>query len=82
MTARWFPGLRRVCEAVPTTNLDEQLESFSVLQRLVVFVASGLTAFMLASLLTDGGATPAVAVVLAFGTLQAFTDVIAWYNRQ
>jgi len=82
MTARWFPGLQRVCEAVPTTNLDEQLESFSTPQTLLVFVASGLTAFVLSSLLTDGSETPAVAVVLAFGTLQAFADLIAWYNRR
>lgn len=82
MPSQRFPRLRRVCDAVPKSKLDEQLESLSVLQRLLVLVVTGIAVFTVAPLLTDADGMPVVAVALAFGTMWAVAYLIAWYNRK
>lgn len=81
MASRSFPRLRRLCNALPKSKLDDQLASFSALQRLVVFAVTTLVVVTVPPLLVDDAARPAVTVTIGFVTLVALTSLLARYNH-
>lgn len=77
MPARSFPRLRRLCNALPKSKLDEQLASLPTLHRLLVFAVTALVVLTVPQLLVDEAARPAVTVTIGFVTLVALTGLLA-----
>jgi len=82
MPSRSFPRLRRLCNALPKSKLDEQLASLPALQRLLVFTVTALVVLTVPPLLVDEAARPAVTVTIGFVTLVALTGLLARYNHR
>lgn len=81
MASQRFPRLQTLCEALPKTKLDEQFVSLSLLQQLLVFVATFIVPLTMTPLLFES-AVPVIGAGLAFGTWAAFTELIARYNQR
>jgi len=82
MASRTFPRLRRLCDTLPKSKLDEQLASLSTLQRLLVFAVTTLVVLTVPPLLVDDAAAPTVGLALGFGTLSALSALVARYNQR
>jgi len=82
MTPRPIHGLRRLCDALPQTKLDEPLASLSALQRLLVLAVTTLVVLTLLPQFVPEEAMPTVGVALAIGTMHALSTVVAWYNQR
>jgi len=82
MTPRPIHGLRRLCDALPRTKLDEPLASLSALQRLLVLAVTTLVVLTLLPQFVPEEAMPTVGVALAIGTMYALSTVVAWYNQR
>lgn len=82
MSSNPLHRLRRLCEALPKSKLDEQLASFSVLQRLLVFAVTVLVVLTAPPLLVNDAAAPTVGIALGFGTLSALSALVARYNQR
>ena len=63
-----FPRLRRLCDALPASRLEEQLASLPAAQRLLAYLLTVAVVLLVPPRLVDEPAVTPVAVALAFLT--------------
>lgn len=72
--------VRRVCNALPKSQLDRQFGSLPRAQRLLVLVLTAVVVFTVPPRLVEASNVPGVTVALGFCTLVALITGLAWYN--